>query len=133
MGIAMAGWDHDAAAGGAEDGAAVLCTAADGHVVRCGCCGRLELSLGNLLLFLAETDLDAVREVLDGFDAEGPAAAGEGRPFVVRTEADSVAFALTRGEVREMREMVRQTTRALRRAAMLRRRRTAPRAARHDH
>lgn len=114
MGFATAGWD--AAEGAHDEGReALLCASENGRVIRCSCCGRLELGMGNVLLFLGEDDLAAVREVLDGFDADGPPVAGESpRPFVVRTESDTVAFALARGEVREMRALVRAARRALR-------------------
>jgi hypothetical protein len=114
MGFATAGWE--AAEGAHQEGReTVLCASENGRVIRCGCCGRLELAMGNVVLFLGEDDLAAVRDVLDGFAADGPPVPGESaRPFVVRTESDTVAFALTRAEVREMGALVRDARRALR-------------------
>jgi len=78
---------------------------ANGSAVFCTCCNRVEMMLGNAVLYLQRDDFASVLRVIDGFDAES-APDSPRRDFVIRTEHDDAAFAFTRREVLELRGLV---------------------------
>ena len=79
---------------------------AHGSALLCGCCGKVEVTLGNAVLCLAPDDLPSVHEVIDAFDPE-TAPDTPARDFVIRTESGDAAFAFHRRELLELRELVR--------------------------
>lgn len=91
----------------AREAEALLCTTANGIAARCGCCGRVEVTLGNAVLFLELEDLDSVLEVIETFGVDhAPEPLPRERPFIIRTELDQAAFAFSLGEVLELRTLV---------------------------
>lgn len=86
---------------------------ANGRAVFCTCCNRVEMMLGNAVLYLERDDFASVLRVIDGFDAEG-APDSPRRDFVIRTQHDDAAFAFTRREVMELRGLVLGARGALR-------------------
>lgn len=79
---------------------------AHGSALYCGCCGKVEVTLGNAVLTLAPDDLSSVLEVIDGFDPD-TAPDTPARGFVIRAESGDAAFAFHRRELLELRELVR--------------------------
>lgn len=91
----------------ARDAEALLCTTTNGIAARCGCCGRVEVTLGNAVLSLELADLDSVLEVIESFGVDQtPERLPRERPFIIRTELDQAAFAFSLGEVLELRTLV---------------------------
>jgi len=89
---------------------------AHGSALFCGCCGKVEVTLGNAVLCLAPDDLPSVLEVIDAFDPD-TAPDTPRRSFVIRTEGGDAAFAFHRREILELRELVRRAGRYLDREA----------------
>lgn len=85
---------------------------ANGRAIFCTCCDRVEMMLGNAVLYLERNDFEPVLRVIDGFDAEA-APDSPKRDFVIRTEHDDAAFAFSRREVIELRRLVLGARRAL--------------------
>lgn len=85
---------------------------AHGSALFCGCCGKVEVTLGNAVLCLAPDDLPSVLEVIDAFDPD-TAPDSPRRSFVIRTESGDAAFAFARAEILELRELVRSAGRHL--------------------
>jgi hypothetical protein len=91
----------------AEPEAFTLCSTAHGAALRCSCCGRVEVTFGNAVLSLDLPDLDSVLEIIDSFDADRvPDPFPERRGFLIRTQHDDAAFAFSRAEVIELRELL---------------------------
>lgn len=80
---------------------------AHGSALLCGCCGQVEVTLGNAVLCLAPDDVQSVLEVIEGFD---PVSAPDTpvRGFVIRTESGDAAFVFHRREILELRDLVRR-------------------------
>ena len=97
-----------------NDEAEPFARTAHGSALFCGCCGKVEVTLGNAVLCLAPDDLSSVLDVIDAFDPDG-APDSPRRSFVIRTESGDAAFAFHRGEILELRELVRLAGRHLRR------------------
>lgn len=85
---------------------------AHGNALFCGCCGKVEVTLGNAVLCLAPDDLPSVLEVIDAFDPD-TAPRSPRRSFIIRTESGDAAFAFDRAEILELRELVRSAGRHL--------------------
>ena len=78
---------------------------AHGSALFCGCCGKVEVTLGNAVLCMASDDFESVLQVIDGFDPDS-APDGRSRPYIIRTESGDAAFAFDRRELLELRELV---------------------------
>jgi hypothetical protein len=81
---------------------------AHGSALYCGCCGKVEITMGNAVLCLAKDDLSSVMEVIAAFDPDS-APDTPRRAFVIRTEGGDAAFAFHRREILELRELVRRS------------------------
>lgn len=89
----------------AED--ALLARTTEGRAMRCSCCDRVEVTLGNAILSLGLPDLASVLEVIESFDIDDAPESTRGeREYVIRTEAEQVSFAFSRDEVAQLRELV---------------------------
>jgi hypothetical protein len=78
---------------------------AHGSALFCGCCGKVEVTLGNAVLCMERDDFASVLQVIDGFDPD-TAADSRTRAFIIRTESGDAAFAFDRRELLELRELV---------------------------
>lgn len=83
-----------------------------GSALFCGCCGKVEVTLGNAVLCLAPEDLPSVLAVIDSFD---PPTAPDvpDRDYLIRNESGDAAFAFGRRELLELRELVLRAERFL--------------------
>lgn len=86
---------------------------ANGRAVFCTCCNRVEMMLGNAVLYLERDDFTSVLRVIDGFDVDS-APDSPRRDYVIRTQHDDAAFAFSRREVMELRGLVLGARGALR-------------------
>lgn len=86
---------------------ALICRIDGGSAILCGCCGCVELTLGNAVLSLDRDDLESMIQLLTEFELEreDPGAL-DGRCFTIRTPNDSAAFIFSRREIRSLRRMV---------------------------
>lgn len=78
---------------------------AHGSALFCGCCGKVEVTLGNAVLCMTSDDFESVLQVIDGFDPD-TAPDTRTRGFVIRTESGDAAFVFDRRELLELRELV---------------------------
>lgn len=86
---------------------ALLCETPNGAAVRCACCGKVEVTLGNAVLCFDGAEATSVLEALDGFDVDRPARAGEPRRrFVLRLSRNEGAFVFDEDEVSELRTLL---------------------------
>lgn len=100
----------------AEAEAFALCSTAHGTALWCSCCGRVEVTFGNAVLSLDLSDFDSVLEIIDSFDADrAPDPFPERRGFLIRTQHDDAAFAFSKAEVIELRELLTGARAAMRR------------------
>lgn len=93
----------------------LLCRTNLGTALHCNCCGRIEIAFGNAVLALGADDLVSVLGIIDSFDLDrGPAQPDERRAFIIRTQHDDAAFAFTRAEAIELRDLLIGARSALR-------------------
>lgn len=95
-----------------NDEAEPFARTAHGSALFCGCCGKVEVTLGNAVLCLMPDDLPSVLEVIDAFDPD-TAPDTPRRSFVIRTESGDAAFTFNRAEILELRQLVRLAGRHL--------------------
>lgn len=75
--------------------------------MRCSCCDKVEVTLGNAILSLGFADLGSVLEVIESFEIDtAPQSTPGAREYVIRTEADQVSLAFSRDEIAQLRELV---------------------------
>jgi hypothetical protein len=104
----------------AEPEALALCSTAHGTALRCSCCGCVEVTFGNAVLSLGLADLDSVLEIIDSFDVDrAPDPFPERRGFLIRTQHDDAAFAFSKAEVVELRELLHGARTAMQRTDVL--------------
>ncbi len=84
----------------------------NGSAILCGCCGKVEVTLGNAMLTLQRDDFGSVLDVIAGF-YPGAAPDSAERGFVIRTESGDGAYCFHRRELLELRELVVRAERAL--------------------
>lgn len=93
----------------------LLCRTNLGTALHCNCCGRIEIAFGNAVLALGSDDLASVLAIIDSFDLDrGPVQPDERRAFIIRTQHDDAAFAFTRAEAIELRDLLIGARSALR-------------------
>lgn len=85
-----------------------------GTALHCTCCGRVEVCFGNAVLALDEDDLRSVLSIIDSFDLDSAPRDADGqRSFLIRTQHDEAAFAFSRREALELRDLLVGARRAL--------------------
>jgi hypothetical protein len=77
-----------------------------GTVVRCRCCGRLELLFGPIALAEQRPFFRRLREVLASLSLDAPGSPPSARPFVVSVDGDKLAFRFTYAEARALRDLL---------------------------
>jgi hypothetical protein len=77
-----------------------------GRVVRCRCCGRLELLFGPLALAENRSFFARLRDVLGSLSLDDDVPTRSARPFVVSLDGDKLALRFTPAEARALRELL---------------------------
>lgn len=88
----------------------------------CACCARIEVTLGNAVLVLDAEGVDSVLQLIETFAVDSaPDHPPPRRDFLIRTEHGDAAFAFSKDEVMELRDLLTHA-----RAAVMRRRGESP-------
>ncbi len=97
---------HDAP--GAFGSTGLLYQTAHGRMVRCACCGRLELRFGPIALAETRPFFRRFRQAVHAFALDQPEACPERmtRAYVVSLGSDKLAFRFTRDEALELRDLL---------------------------
>jgi hypothetical protein len=93
---------------GAFDDTGLLYQTAHGCMVRCGCCGRLELRFGPIALAEERSFFRRFRRAVCALALDAPEAcpARMARAYVVSLGSDKLAFRFTRDEALELRDLL---------------------------
>jgi F0F1-type ATP synthase beta subunit len=89
------------------DDSSLIFRTANGKVLRCACCDRLEVVFGNLAVAQEPPLFRRFRRVVKQLDTDAEAyRADEERPVLLSVDGDRLAFRFTRAEARELEELL---------------------------
>ena len=89
------------------DDSSLIFQTPNGRVVRCACCGRLEVAFGNIVLAGDSAGLLRFRRIVAQLDPDAsPERIGHARPFRLSVQGTKLAFRFTHDEAAELRDLL---------------------------
>lgn len=89
------------------DDSSLIFQTANGKVLRCACCDRLEVVFGNLAVAQEPPLFRRFRRIVKQLDVDAQECRiDEERPVLLSVDGDRLAFRFTRAEARELEELL---------------------------
>jgi len=79
----------------------------NGRVLRCACCGRMEVTLGNIAVAEEPALFERFRQIVRQLDVNRrEQGVGSKRPVVLPVDGEKISFRFTRAEAVELQELL---------------------------
>lgn len=90
-----------------QNEASLIYQTQNGKVLRCACCGRLEIHFGNIAIAEPPSRFERLRKIVASIDLDRPASQTDSdRPIMLAVDGVRLSLRFTRAEAAELQELL---------------------------